>query len=283
MAKDKLRYVKGYCELEDGIVRFVGGMNGVSDLQCWYYIIYAIRDRFPKIDYWIDPSMEECRTLPSTANHLRYGVCKSLQCTFEAFPNGEIRRKRKLTQLDKNKYEMNRAKVSSEFIPVLEFEPTKEPISFEDNGKTHKMSLGFDITKDGKDMDDYVKTNTSSYLEVIRGDIKDYNKALVELVELSYKLFNNEIKVEVYENKTSAIIEDLDRLLNKMQSSKSYLIKSNMPTLREKTKTCASKIAWCSNNTKNEELDNAFAGVSIAILRISNSLTVRKAGAQDVR
>lgn len=124
MAKDrnKLHYVRGYCELEKGMVTFIGGMYGVSRAQTWYHVIYAIKDKFKYIDFWIDPQFEECHTLPSTDNHLRNTVCKTFTCKYEEFPNGEIRPKRKLSELDKRKYDENRSKVNLginiEFTPV---------------------------------------------------------------------------------------------------------------------------------------------------------------------
>ncbi len=124
MAKDrnKLHYVRGYCELEKGMVTFIGGMYGVSRAQTWYHVIYAIKDKFKYIDFWIDPQFEECHTLPPTENYLRNTVCKSFTCTYEEFPNGEIRPKRKLSELDKRKYDENRSKVNLginiEFTPV---------------------------------------------------------------------------------------------------------------------------------------------------------------------
>ena len=85
-------------------------------------MIYAIKDKFKYIDFWIDPQFEECRTLPSTENYLRNTVCKTFTCKYEEFPNGEIRPKKKLSELDKRKYDENRSKVNLgiaiEFVPV---------------------------------------------------------------------------------------------------------------------------------------------------------------------
>ena len=49
-------------------------------------------------------------------------VCKTFTCKYEEFPNGEIRPKKKLSELDKRKYDENRSKVNLgiaiEFVPV---------------------------------------------------------------------------------------------------------------------------------------------------------------------
>ena len=105
----KLRYVKGTCELEKGVVSFIGSMNSVSNRQAWYYTIYAIKDKFPEIDYWIDPIMKECRGLTSSEYHIRREVAGKFNCRFEPFPNGEIRPKRKLSAASKRNYEIQRA------------------------------------------------------------------------------------------------------------------------------------------------------------------------------
>lgn len=109
--RNKLHYVRGVCELEKGDVYFEGGMSGVSGLQVWYYVIYAIKDKFKEIDFWIDPKMERCETLPSTSNYLRYGKCQKFVCEYKPFPEGVVKPKRKLSDLDKKKYAENRAKV----------------------------------------------------------------------------------------------------------------------------------------------------------------------------
>ena len=137
--RNKLHYVKGVCELEKGDVYFEGGMSGVSSLQAWYHVIYAIKDKFKEIDFWIDPKMEKCHTLPSTANYLRYTKCQKFVCEYKPFPKGVVKPKRKLSDLDKKKYAENRAKVDlgvkvelkdstlDEGGNVVEFVPT-EPI-----------------------------------------------------------------------------------------------------------------------------------------------------------
>lgn len=182
MAKDKLRYVKGFCELEDGIVRFVGGMSGVSDLQTWYYIIYAIKDRFPKIDYWIDPKMEICQTLPSTLNHLRYGICQSLKCTFEKFPNGEIKPKLKLNELDKQTYKANRARIAEGVIPVLEFEPVSEPISSE-----NILLTGFTQQQKNEKLDDNLNNATAPTEAKLDSHIENDTSNIDEPIIPGYK------------------------------------------------------------------------------------------------
>lgn len=139
--RNKLHYVKGVCELEKGDVYFEGGMSGVSSLQAWYYVIYAIKDKFKEIDFWIDPKMEKCHTLPSTANYLRYTKCQKFVCEYKPFPKGVVKPKRKLSDLDKKKYAENRAKVDLgvkvelkdstldeggnivEFVPTIPIEP----------------------------------------------------------------------------------------------------------------------------------------------------------------
>lgn len=283
MAKDKLRYVKGYCELEDGIVRFVGGMGGVSNSQCWYYIIYAIRDRFPKIDYWIDPKMEECHTLPPTMNHLRYGVCKSLKCTFEPFPNGEIRPKKKLSELDRNKYNEGRAKVNSDFIPVLEFEPANEPPLFEDviekaNSQKKTRRMTFDLNE-GKDID---KTLVSKVNVEGSKTMDDYVNSLRKLVRISLEVFNGSKSVEDYEAESSKEIEKLDELAVLIENSNIVLIRKGRRSLFQKTRFCANKIAGWSNRASSEEIDNTLAGTSIALLRLSNTVNVEE-GVSGVR
>lgn len=107
----QLRYVKGTCELEVGVVKFVGSMSSVSNHQAWYYTIYAIKDKFPEIDYWINPIMEECRGLTSRDDKLREEVRGKFNCKFEPFPNGEIRPKKKLSEVSKKIYAEQRAKV----------------------------------------------------------------------------------------------------------------------------------------------------------------------------
>ena len=243
MSKDKLRYVKGYCELEDGIVKFVGGMGGVSDSQCWYYIIYAIRDRFPKIDYWIDPKMEECRTLPSTMNHLRYGICKSLKCTFEPFPNGEIRPKKKLSEFDKSKYKENRSKVDSRFIPVLEFELVKD----ENNSKNETMKMNLGATP---------PTQT----------LEDYDKGLRRLLKLSLEVFNGTRSIVNYKVEVSLELDRLKLLVDTIDYSDREFTR---------TRVCANKIAGWSNKASNEALDNALTDTAIELLKLSNTLKER--------
>lgn len=109
--RNKLHYVKGVCELEKGEVYFEGGMSGVSRLQVWYYVIYAIKDKFKEIDFWIDPQMERCETLPSSSNYLRYTKCQKFVCEYKPFSKGVVKPKRKLSDLDKKKYAEDRSKV----------------------------------------------------------------------------------------------------------------------------------------------------------------------------
>lgn len=103
MAKSKLYHIKGQCELEDGIVYFEGGMSGVSSRQAWYHTIYAIRELYKRVDYWINPVMEFANTLPSTYNCIRYGIASKFLHNFIPFKNGIIKPKLKLSNLDKNK------------------------------------------------------------------------------------------------------------------------------------------------------------------------------------
>lgn len=191
--RNKLRYVKGTCELEKGVVSFVGGMSGVSTAQTWYHVIYAIKDKFPEIDFWIDPKLDCCETLPSTANYLRYGLCKSFNCSYEEFPNGEIKPKRKLSALDKRKYNENRSKVdlgvNIEFVPVL-------PV-FEFNNDNIEQDLVkcIDVLKSYDYYDMSKLTNVSNLItqhENLLDNIEDgsYNKLLSlyqETRELSLK------------------------------------------------------------------------------------------------
>lgn len=277
MAKDKLRYVKGYCELEDGIVRFVGGMGGVSDLQCWYYIIYAIRDRFPKIDYWIDPKMEQCHTLPSTMNHLRYGVCKSLKCVFEPYPNGEIRPKKKLSELDKNKYNASRAKVDTKFIPVLEFEPVTEYPTFEEmiekansKKKVRRMSLG---TNGEQIMD---KTLVGKLNVEGEDTLDEYISTLRKLVRISLEVFNGLKSVSDYKTDSSVEIEKLNKLELVMKNSNVVLFRKIRHSLFQKTRVCANKIAGWSNKATDEELNNTLAKTAIELLKLSNALNAEE-------
>lgn len=138
--RHRLYYVKGYCELESGIVRFIGGMGGVSTSQAWYHIIYALRKPY-NIDYWIDPVMEKCETLPSTKNHLRYGICKKFHCTFEPYPDGKKRHFRKFTDAEKRNFD----KVDGSQLPT--FEPATTLPTFDEEElhsterPTNRMSL----------------------------------------------------------------------------------------------------------------------------------------------
>lgn len=109
--RNKLHYVVGECELEKGVVSFVGGMSGVSHSQVRYHVIYAIKDKFSEIDFWIDPVLSKCSTLPSTSNSLRYGVCSKFVCTYKPFEDGIVKPKLKLSDLDKRNYATARAKV----------------------------------------------------------------------------------------------------------------------------------------------------------------------------
>lgn len=159
--RNKLHYVKGVCELEKGDVHFEGGMSGVSRLQVWYYIIYAIKDKFKEIDFWIDPKMEKCHTLPSTSNYLRYTKCQKFVCEYKPFPNGVVKPKRKLSDLDKRKYSESRAKVDlgvkvelknsnlDEGDNVLEFVPT-EPINEHSVGRVPYIVKSRVMMIDGK-------------------------------------------------------------------------------------------------------------------------------------
>ena len=129
MNENKLWYVKGNCELEKGIVKFAGTVKGVSIDQAWYYVINAIKYKFPKIDFWITPQIDDYKMinykdkndllLMYNSSELKLKGCYrsnmleklyvdymsgriiaygGLSCTFEPFPNGEIRRKPKLTE-----------------------------------------------------------------------------------------------------------------------------------------------------------------------------------------
>lgn len=194
--RNKLRYVKGTCELERGIVSFIGGMSGVSEAQTWYHIIYAIKDKFPEIDFWIDPKLDCCETLPSTANYLRYTTCKNFNCSYEEFPNGEIRPKRKLSDLDKRKYKENRDKVdlgvNIEFVPVLPSMSKAEKV-LRDDLKTIKDTLGgFDLhildelkivnssVQKHEKLIDYV--DVFSYVDLLEG-YKEINNLCVNAIE----------------------------------------------------------------------------------------------------
>lgn len=97
MAKVKLHFTKGKCELENGLVEFVGGVNGVSESQVQFHVLSVIRNKF-NIDYWIEPKLEECFTLPSELNHLRYGLCKYIYLKFTPYPEGKYKTFTKLTK-----------------------------------------------------------------------------------------------------------------------------------------------------------------------------------------
>lgn len=97
MSKVKLHFTKGTCELENGLVEFVGGINGVSSPQVQFHILCIIRKQF-NVDYWIEPKLEECFTLPSELNHLRYGLCKYIYLKFTEYPKDKHKTFVKLTR-----------------------------------------------------------------------------------------------------------------------------------------------------------------------------------------
>lgn len=140
-SSEQLRYVKGTCELEDGVVSFEGSMRSVSNHQAWYYTIYAIKDKFPEIDYWIDPRMDECRGLTSSDNRLRREVESKFNCKFEAFPNGDIKPKTKLSELYKKNYKEQRANIDLDINVEWEDEKDKK-IEIEDNEEVDGIPCG---------------------------------------------------------------------------------------------------------------------------------------------
>lgn len=294
MAKDKLRYVKGFCELEDGIVRFVGGMSGVSDLQTWYYIIYAIKDRFPKIDYWIDPKMEICQTLPSTLNHLRYGICQSLKCTFEKFPNGEIKPKLKLNELAKQTYKANRARIAEGVIPVLEFEPVSEPISsenilltgFTQQQKNEKLddNLNNATAPTEVKLDSHIENDTSNIDEPIIPGYKkreskiitdtnlEINETLNKIIDLSHKLFSGNINIDKYTKDIANDIETLETLATTLEKYSRKPLRGNLILLNHNVKESMRKIAHCFSRTSDEDKKNAFSDTSLGLTRVYNKI-----------
>ena len=213
--KNKLHYVKGFCELETGIVEFVGGMYGVSTSQTWYHTIYAIRDKYTHIDFWIDPKFDVCKTIHPTENFLRRGICSTFKCKYKKFKNGEIRPKLKLTDIDKKKYNQERSKVDLGII-IEEVNSWKDVL----NVYTKDMDEYFkELEKDFKNFCDIervignikLKNFDDNYIHNLQRDF--YNE-----IESATIFFNKESLSNFFENMLSleySFKNDLDYLIER--------------------------------------------------------------------
>lgn len=215
--KNKLHYIKGVCELETGVIEFVGGMYGVSSCQTWYHTIYAIRDKYPYIDFWIDPKFEICKTIHPTEGFLRYGICKTFKCKYKKFKNGEVRPKLKLTEIDKKRYNRERSKID---LSIL----IEEVNSWKDISKAYT-----------KDMQDYFKELEKDFksfcdIERVINNInqKQFNEDYIKNLQRD---FNNEIesaRIFFKKDSLSKFFENLLSLENSFKHDLNYLIEENI-------------------------------------------------------
>ena len=204
--RNKLHYVRGVCELEKGDVYFEGGMSGVSSLQVWYYVIYAIKDKFKEIDFWIDPKMERCETLPSTSNYLRYGKCQKFICEYKPFPEGVVKPKRKLSALDKKKYAENRAKVDLG-VKVELREPTFDLV---------EGDIVFDepVRDEGGNEVNYIPTEPTDFVAVERVPYKVRSEVCYCNGEVHFKSSNEDYTYSELDTKLKLYRECKEIMLN---------------------------------------------------------------------
>ncbi|WP_394863415.1 hypothetical protein [Paraclostridium bifermentans] len=264
MAKVKLHFTKGNCELENGLVEFVGGVNGVSESQVQFHILSVIRNKF-NIDYWIEPKLEECFTLPSELNHLRYGLCKYIYLKFTPYPENEHKIFTKLTReqiASSSAYNVKNVKL----VDNLPDRPRKrlsegltddnwEGEEFVDesifeNEQTSKLNLVDDITKtittlrnlEGVRLEYYSKLNETSNTKLLER---------IELLDLKEYQIVEKLKMKILASLNVKDIKDTFEILykqckNSLNVISEYNIKdSDLERYKERIEMYSNLVEFC--------------------------------------